>query len=241
MDDLANDSPIGRLLEEISWQSAKKYRNGGRGIEDVLTAEVFLALDLLPRDHFLGEILRRSHGADSARASVVTEVEEARFTLLPDELILGPNATKVQPDGLLKSPSTLVLIESKRIRRSTFQKHQLAREFLALTQKAGDRVPLLLLVLGSPPPVLVETHGRQEPFEAIALTLTDAINDAGFTGLDAAELLERAEHTVAWITWNEIQTTVAEQAAALSHLPNSIAASVQRLASAATRAIDWHA
>ena len=40
MDDLANDSPIGRLLEEISWQSAKKYRNGGRGIEYVLTAEV---------------------------------------------------------------------------------------------------------------------------------------------------------------------------------------------------------
>ena len=39
-------SAMGRLLEEISWEgNARKYRHGGRGLENVLTAEFFLALD----------------------------------------------------------------------------------------------------------------------------------------------------------------------------------------------------
>lgn len=34
-----NSSMIGRLLDEISWEgNAKKYRGGGRGKENVLTA-----------------------------------------------------------------------------------------------------------------------------------------------------------------------------------------------------------
>ena len=52
-------SAIDRLLDELSWEgNARKYRGGGRGLENVLTAEVFQALDFLPRDAFLGAVLR---------------------------------------------------------------------------------------------------------------------------------------------------------------------------------------
>jgi hypothetical protein len=46
---------IGRLLEEISWQGAqiKGYRGGGVGFENVLTIEIFQALDFLPPLSFL--------------------------------------------------------------------------------------------------------------------------------------------------------------------------------------------
>ena len=43
------------LLDELSWEgNAWKYREGGLGLENVLTAEVFQALDFLPREAFLG-------------------------------------------------------------------------------------------------------------------------------------------------------------------------------------------
>jgi len=59
-------SPIGRLLEEISWEgNARKYRQGGKGFENVLTAEVFQALDFLPRSSFLGRIIATLEGGDS--------------------------------------------------------------------------------------------------------------------------------------------------------------------------------
>ena len=43
---------VGRLLQEISWERAISYRAGGKGRENVLTAEVLMALDFLPRTHF---------------------------------------------------------------------------------------------------------------------------------------------------------------------------------------------
>lgn len=59
-----NASVIGRLLEEISWEGAtvRKYRAGGRGLENVLTAEVLLPLSYLPRTAFLGPVLRTARG-----------------------------------------------------------------------------------------------------------------------------------------------------------------------------------
>jgi hypothetical protein len=79
-----------------------------------------MPLDYLPRDLFLGEVFRRIPGADRARAAVVAEIEDAQFTFLPGDTLLGPNAVKVQPDGYLATPFTLVLMEAKRIRRSSF-------------------------------------------------------------------------------------------------------------------------
>ncbi len=63
-DGATNTSIIGRLLEEISWEgNAAPYRRGGRGRENVLTAEVMASLDLLPRTHFLAEVLLAGHSA----------------------------------------------------------------------------------------------------------------------------------------------------------------------------------
>lgn len=63
----SNDSVIGRLLQEISWEGAnvKGYHRGGVGRENVLTAEVLWALDLLPRQLFLARVMKAAHGADS--------------------------------------------------------------------------------------------------------------------------------------------------------------------------------
>jgi len=63
-------SVLGRLLEELSWVgiTIRDYRNGGRGFENVLTAEVFQALEFLPRQSFFGTVIEASHGAAKARA-----------------------------------------------------------------------------------------------------------------------------------------------------------------------------
>lgn len=65
----ANRSALGRLLEELSWvgSSIRGYRSGGRGYENVLTAEVLGALDFMPRSAFLGAVIAAAHGADVTR------------------------------------------------------------------------------------------------------------------------------------------------------------------------------
>jgi hypothetical protein len=84
MAQLQNDSHIGRLLEELSWEgNARRYRQGGRGLENVLVTEVFAALDLLPREAFLGSILRSAHSGDQARAAAAAGAEDARVEVLP--------------------------------------------------------------------------------------------------------------------------------------------------------------
>ncbi len=84
-------SVIGRLLEEISWTGSqvKAFRGGGRGFENVLTAEVFQALDFLPRTSFLGNVIESAHGAVAARAALRQEAETAEFHLLPGEMCIS--------------------------------------------------------------------------------------------------------------------------------------------------------
>jgi len=172
MSSLENDSMVGRLLEEISWdgKSVKRYRNGGRGLENVLTAEVFMMLDFLPRDEFLGAVLRKAHGAASTAAFAADEASSAITSLLPGDAQLTPTTIVLQPDAWIETTSCRILVEAKRIRSSAFQQEQLAREYLALMQHTGYRRNLLLLVLGSPPPIKVKgVAGHIEPAESIAL------------------------------------------------------------------------
>ncbi|GAA2199934.1 hypothetical protein [Sinomonas flava] len=140
--ELSNDSFIGRLLEEISWEKATHYRRGGRRRENVLTAEVLLPLSYLPRDLFLGEVLMGARGADDARRVVISEIEAADVTLLPDQLEPVPDV-RVQPGASFSLPESYVLVEAKRNGRASFQPSQLAKEYLALKAAAGERTPLL--------------------------------------------------------------------------------------------------
>ena len=152
-------SVVGQLLKSVSWEKATYYRLGGKGRENVLTAQVFGALDLLPRTAYLGSVLRtQTHGAEQAVRLLSDESEDLTFTLLPDDLYLdvkaahGTKRVSVQPDGLLESKSVFCLMEAKRIKPGSFQPEQLAREYLTVLKfaKARDITPLLLLVLPDP-------------------------------------------------------------------------------------------
>lgn len=239
--DLENSSIIGRLLDEISWEgNARKYRGGGRGKENVLTAEVFYPLSFLPRAAFLGEVIAQAHGADAARRRVVAEIEDAQISLLHGDVPLADSTIRVQPDVLLTSPSTYTFIEAKRIRSSRFQTDQLAREFVITLQEAGDRVPLLLVILGSPPPVVVDKiPGRVQLEEAIVQRL-DRVVTGPEPSSRVEDLLGALPDTVAWTTWAEIRALLVANRHRFSGAPDGLAATVTRLCDAAITAIDWH-
>lgn len=73
--------------------------------------------------------------------------------VLPPEVKLRPSGDSyqqqlvVQPDASLVGSHTHTLIEAKRLRQGSFQREQLAREFVAVTREAGSRIPLLLLII----------------------------------------------------------------------------------------------
>lgn len=234
-------SVIGRLLEEISWTGSQvtAYRGGGRGFENVLTAEVFQALDFLPRTSFLGEVIDCAHGSAAGRAILRQEIENAEFLLLPGEMHLtGENIPKVevQPDVILSTANVYCLVEAKRLRQSSFQWLQLAREFLMAHSSAEGRIPLLLLVLNAPPPVHVQGHGRQSLAAAIIAGLPEVISLPGTT----STWYEKIDQTVTWITWHEIADVVRRQLQIIDGADSSVAATIKRLAESITGSIEWH-
>jgi hypothetical protein len=241
MEGLRNSSVIGRLLEEISWEGprVRGYRAGGRGRENVLTAEVLLPLTYLPRAEFLGEVFRCANGADVARASVADELEHAEIVLLPDESRLGPDGPVVQPDGVVASQTCHVLVEAKAM-RSSFQPEQLPREYLALRRDAGDKLPLLFLILGSAPPVLVRGHGRLDLDDAVAMHLGRVHARTTDMALRPHELLEQLPEVLAWTTWHDIRDVVVRQSAPYADATGGAASTVRRLCEAVSTAIDWH-
>ncbi len=70
------DSALGRLPQEPSeaGSTIRSLRDGGRAHENVLTTtEVLSGLDFPARDTFLGAVLRQAHGADEARARLISQ------------------------------------------------------------------------------------------------------------------------------------------------------------------------
>lgn len=247
----ASDQPVsvlGRLLHELSWvgPTIRSYRNGGRGYENVLTAEVLQGLDFLPRRAFLGAVLAAAHDADSSRRRLVSEVEDARFTLLPGNQHLIPSGDRhqtrlpVQPDGIIESPSTYTILEAKRIRSSSFQAEQLAREYVLALRDAGERLPILLLVVGSAPPVRVAKHGKLAIADAIAIYLETVLLQAENHSFALQDALDRISDVVCWITWEEISQVVEAQRQALRLADASMQACLDRLATSVTSAVAWH-
>lgn len=229
-----NDSFIGRLLEEISWEGAlvKGYREGGRGRENVLVAEVWQALHYLPREAFLGEVLKRTSNAQGQVLRLDTE--SARLGLLPDEISIS-DGVGVQADVHISTDEALVLVEAKRIRSSQFQQFQLARELMAVEQAARGKRPVLLLVLSTAPPIKVSgTPGRITIDEAIRTALLQITNPR-----EAARLSDLIAETVYWTTWDDIAAATER---GLSRIDGdaSARASITRLAHDLLRSIEWH-
>jgi hypothetical protein len=238
-------SMVGKLLEEVSWEHATSYRQGGRGRENVLSAEVMMALDFLPRDRFLGAAIRAAKGADHARNVLVNEIEEAELRFLPGDMTLAPNRSGndqlvVQPDALITSPGSFVLVEAKRVRSSSFQPEQLAKEYVATMAHAATRIPLILL-LGAAPPVLVRGRGRMSLEDAVASELASVLRRANNEHLAVEGLVERIHDVFCWITWSELSAVIGNQAADFSTTDPSVNASVQRLAKSLRSSIAWHA
>ncbi|MHB8845342.1 MAG: hypothetical protein ACYC7L_11430 [Nitrospirota bacterium] len=248
MHEMSNTSVIGRLLEELSWVGAtiRDYRNGGRGYENVLTAEALQALDYLPRAAFLGAVIQAAHGAEAARQQLINEIEQAEVMLLPGNHYLGPPERQkkidlaVQPDGIITTPNCYVLLEAKRIRSSSFQQDQLARELVLALQEAGHRKPMLFLVLGEEPPVKVQRRGRLSIAAAVDRSLAAVIDKSELSSINISAVRSMISDMVFWITWNEIKKIVEYQAKASYSQDPSVRMCIERLTRSVSQAIQWH-
>lgn len=245
----SSPTPLGRLLEEISWEgNARHYRQGGRGFENVLTVEVLQALSFLPRKAFLGGIIESAFSELPATVRLLAEeVEAVSFSLLPGGFTLerSSNSRKppveVQPDAILTSPSVYCLVEAKRIGRGAFQPEQLAREYVAVLQQArrhGLR-PLLLLLLADPPPVPVKGLGRMDIHKAVSLGLGSVL-ERTCEEASPEELISQLSTVVAYTTWPKISACLAAARHGFSSGSSSIDASIWRLTESALEAIRWH-
>ena len=132
------------------------------------------------------------------------------------------------------------MLEAKRIRTSTFQPEQLAREYVALMREARGRSPLLLLILGSGPPVPVRGHGRLGIAEAISLHLHSVLERTEDHDLDELSLKERVPEVLSWITWQELGSVVTKQQELFCSDNHSVNATVSRLADSLTDSIARH-
>ena len=229
-------SAIGRLLDEISWEgNARKYRGGGLGRENVLTVEVFSALDFLPREHFLGQILQAARGAEVARGHLIRVIEAANVDLLPGDLRptlpSGQSAAwTVQPDATISTTNALCLVEAKRLKPSSFQPQQLARLATTITALSRSQSAFCLLVLRKDPPVKVKGHGD--------LTLAEAVR-LGDRTAGAPDPLRVAEQ-FAVITWEEIASMVRTQTRRFTNEDPSVEISIARLAREVAASVQRH-
>lgn len=236
----APPSAIGRLLDEISWEgNARKYRGGGQGRENVLTTEVFSALDFLPRTAFLGAALGAAIGADNARTALIEDIENSKVEVLSGDLRptlpSGEHATwTIQPDGLIGSERSMCFLEAKRLRSASFQQRQIARTALTVVNLARHRTAFALLVLPDEPPVRVAEHGRMRIPDALRLGLDNSV----WTD-DEIERVS-SEH-FAWITWRSLGETVSSAADRFSSSDPSVDGSVRRLAAEVQHALQRHA
>lgn len=244
-----NLSVIGSLLGDISWagKTVNKYRNGGKGLENVLSAEVLQLLDFLPRKEFLGELIKRLHSDNSVVIEkLYSEINEATFNLFPGNHYLKSKPTShqkgisVQPDGILETPSVYGLLELKRIKKSSFQPLQLAKEFYLVTRDAKERIPLLILIISKEPPVAVQSNGRVDIFDYIKKTLPDVYQVADSHHLTENQVKGLVNQHVAWITWPEIRSTVIHLKEKYDGSKSSINASIARICEALITAIDFH-
>ncbi len=236
-------STFGRLLEEISWEgNARRYRGGGLGKENVLTAEVFSALDFLPRDIFLGDIIRHAHdGSTAVKTAVAATAENAQVTVLPGDIHPHdsqgqPLGWRLQPDVIIETDATVCFVEAKRIQTSQFQEHQLLRTLHALHSYANGRNALMLVITAQPPPYRVQRHGRLTIGESIHRSLDTVTHTE-----DQTTLRLLADTSICWITWQDIAVLASEAAGGLTDVPGPVQGTVDRLSASIGDAIQRHA
>jgi hypothetical protein len=106
-------------------------------------------------------------------------------------------------------------------------------------QDSGTKTPLLLLLLGTPPPVQLRGRDRLHIADAVRLHLRSVHARTG-SQLDLETLEALVEERVAWTTWSEVAAVVTEQVQRMTHLDESTFGTVHRLSGAITEAVAWH-
>lgn len=244
-------SPIGKMLSDISWEGrlvSKKYRDGGRGKENVLTTEIFLALQFLPRFPFIDEVVS-TFVSESDRKSFLTpeEIESSEFIVFPSgRFALRPSALThqqaidVQIDALIQTDESAVFVEAKRIGGGSFQEEQMARTYLIALRESGIRCPRILFIPGKEPPVQVKGIGRLSIKEAISARLEEVYSKTEGLNFSLETAARRIDECVAWTTWPRISTAV-ENALNRYHNPDrSTTNAVFRTAKYLIDSTAWH-
>lgn len=245
-----NSSTIGRLVSWMSWRTTAKARErvGLPGYECVLTVEAFQALDLLPRDEFMGPVLARTAAAQAAGPRIRTlsaESRQAKVTILPFCNLrpgeshawisrdLRPKTTKVdvKPDVLIETPSILVAVEAK-LGEGSLQPRQAARQFVLLQREArrAAKLPLWILVTsGESYSSVLEELRRDLPL------VQPGVDDA-----PSLELLKgEVDAALGSLTWAGISQDVSKALENFGGL-TSADESVRRIASLLIEAIELH-
>lgn len=242
-------SALDRLLETLSWDGTgiRRYRHGGAGQENILTTEVLTALDFLPRDAFVGQVIRSAHGDSSYLGSVAAEAEAAQITVLGEDILLRPSSAMhgqkmtLQPDAVIEMPGTFVLVEAKRIRKpADFGLDQIAKSLAVAVREAGGKRPLVLIVAGSPPPYRLRTGGPPVSIEDSLAAHLPSIAERSDYPLDSAAILADAHRTVAWTTWDEIDQIARQALATFSAVDPVVLAALGRLVDSISSVIDRH-
>jgi hypothetical protein len=228
-------SPIRQLLDEISWEgNARKYRGGGVGNENVMTTEVFHALDLLPRPHFMAAVLGDVRGGSGPRLQALgADADAMAVEVLPGDLKTDDGQVTVQPDVLLSSDSTFIFVEAKApSNRASFQPEQLARELVVTRDHARGRIAVLLLILGTEPPIALRGQGRRSVEDAI----THGLGSLAARGLETS----KGKVDVCWTTWQRIAERTGSCLATFSNADPSVVSAVTRCAHQLTDAVRAH-
>ncbi len=215
-----NMSTLERLLSTMSWEGklvVKAYRNGGKGMENVLTTEAFNILEFLPRKTFWTPIVNALHMEnDSTRRTFLKELDSLTFSILPDNYYLKEPVTSharsmpVQPDGILETDSLYILLEVKPIKPGPFQRYQMTKEYYLVVREAKrlGKTPLLLFVTGKEPPYTVKQYGKANPVPFIQESISHIYSQTKSNTLTLDELINQVEDVVTWVTWNEINQAV---------------------------------
>lgn len=244
-------SPISHLLWGISWEGRnvnKKYRGGGRGVEEVLTTEVLLGLEFLPRRPFcerLVEYLSTCNGSGPFLED--REIDTLQFLPTPaGRHALKPDAPThqkaldVQVDAMVESDFSRIFIEAKRAGSSSFQEEQLARTFVIALRESGARKPRVLFILGHPPPVKIQNVGTLDVRDGILARLDTVYQKTDYTNFTLSEAKECIDECVAWITWQELAEAVETAMSEYENPDGHTYAAVARIARFIGDSVDWH-
>lgn len=109
-----------------------------------------------------------------------------------------------------------------------------------MIRSAGDRAPLLLLIIPYAPPVPVKGLGRMTVHEAIATSLERVLERTEARKGDLAELTERIPQTIAWVTWKQLGNAVRNARAAFVSEDVSVVRTIDRLCDLVTDSIQRH-